>query len=62
MNFKPRKALNVLWGLIGVNIILYIIGVFFSSEFNPLEWSLFGKIVFILVNLNIITDEDLFKS
>lgn len=38
--------------------IWYIIGVFISNEFNPLNWWITGKIAFIIVLLSVISNLD----
>lgn len=49
-----KKVLIILLGV----FIWYVIGVFISNEFNPLNWWIIGKILFIIVLLHVISNLD----
>lgn len=52
------KKIVIIFRAILVTIIylvgLYLIGLFLSNKFNPLEWSWFGKLVYLISNISVI--------
>lgn len=53
-----KLVLNIIIGMIMVNLIIYLLGAFVALSFNPLDWDIFkyasGRFSFIIFQIIIL--------